>query len=488
MGWLGEYTVQIPVGMNLDVTAIVEDSAGVGEVQIRMRSPSRSDWVVAPRTSGDSNTFTTSINLDIADALFGVTLGFTVEVRAWDINENFRQSEATKEGAVGAIISLIAQIISDSFQAIVDVVMSVINAIVKWIEERVNWFIENIIEPILSIINDYRESIETSMDNILSEIHWFGSSEYDTAKNSEDYETIDVHKKNVNEKTLIFGLSILGLQKYSDSILSIINKILDLIQPVLSLIDITNIIQMLVSVIGCIDIGVIEDTFSSLENIAEGALASIFEPIIKMLFDEDGLITSLIISSGDEVELESEEAIFNYISEINLGFPIDTIINVLNDILSSLSGGRVDFNNNQKIIIGILEGIILFSGFIVCVKDIAEGKQKQAEIEGYKAKHWKRLQDGHNKGILSNMKKNKALMYFGAILMAATTIITLLDVAIMFNGGFDNWIQMLLWSAGMAILAEVTLGLHIAIASPWGIIVSIIELIFGIAVNFMASV
>ena len=329
----------------------VEGAAGVGEVQIRMTSPSRSDWKVATKTA--SGEYTARISLDLADALFGATLGYAVEVRAWDINENYREFEGTKVGAAVAVLNWVLEYGASTWDAVVDVVMSVINAIVEWVHEMVQFILDNLISPLVDSIMDMLSQIHTGYENIIDEIN-----------NWETYpENPDEVFDNLIEPLSPFYLPVEDLLEPIISFYKSIESIIEIIELFSMFFNPLALLMMLITTFAS-SIPGLDNMFESLQETAEEA---IIEPILDITIGETGFFGNLglydeSIDEESKPSLPSMNALANLGDFLNIGDPISIVITYIIELLDSGSrSSSRSFEDSAGAV--ILE--LIFSGLVI---------------------------------------------------------------------------------------------------------------------------
>ena len=295
----------------------VEGAAGVGEVQIRMESPSRSDWVVATRTA--SGEYKARISLDLADALFGSTLGFDVEVRAWDINENYREFQGHMDGAAVAVLNWVLDTAADTWEAVVDAVMSVINAIVDWIKEQVQWLIDNIFQPAINLVESVVDTLYSLWLTFINKVNEFDDSGRSSHSDVDD--TISAGLGIFN----IFG----GLLNSVKPVVSAIMNIIQLIEPFTMLFDLGALVMQMISILG--------SSFPAIGSLIGDITKQGLYFVLDRIMGKDNSLFSLLnvgtasVSSDDFSEFPIGNSLNNFLIAASLS---STTSDIMNDWLS----------------------------------------------------------------------------------------------------------------------------------------------------------
>jgi len=222
---------------------------------------------------------------------------FTIKVEAFDVNGNSavveqaggsnasdgrlsRRLDKEKQSWVAAAVDYLIDVIAGALEAAWEGVKALGGMFKDWIIEQVKLMWNAVIDPLLAAAQEYIDGIMAAMQDFFKEINdfdWEGSSEMP------DGFDIKSETNDVMTAGMAFGMSFIGLQEYSETVVKALQTIISFIEPFTSFCSISTVI----SLIG--HVPQIDGLLSTISNLQETAISS----FVTSVFGKSGFLNRL---------------------------------------------------------------------------------------------------------------------------------------------------------------------------------------------------
>ena len=372
LGWLGSKSVTVPVDVYLEVEAWVHDLGGIKAVDIRINSPNRMDWAHSTQTGEYEDIdgkryylYRSTFDMNLGTIFIGAMYEFKGEVRAWDIADNYNQTEAKQDGVLKKLVQAVISVLKSTYAIAAAAVMYAVNLYLELIKWEIQFLVDTVILPVIDAVKDTVFNIFSIISDLFVIINNFADVDEETEQNVID-----------NLMIGFYSIFIDFLSPFT-SILEDVKILIDVISTVMLLVKVfsafinpMSALQLILEILGGV-VPAINDFFGMLFNVADGVINTIIEKIFSLIFSSENSICSILNIFDIEFDfgdfpVVTWDSIINFIeySGIILGPGILLIVDIVTEIIEDGKSAVGDF---FTVIGAIVCGIIMVGMWIQLV-------------------------------------------------------------------------------------------------------------------------